>query len=177
MPSRAGAALRVRARSAARRLHRVSHAPWFDQFKAVGATRREPVPEMPCADANSRWPRERPTLYRQTGPLLFPAPGRLLERRLPSGHPWVEHQPQNALLRKSNQGMNHRATIYCGVLLATLLPPAALGIRGAEIDTGALPAAAKAAVDFDRDVKSIFESTCFRCHGPEKPKARFRLDN
>ncbi|HXT39894.1 MAG TPA: c-type cytochrome domain-containing protein [Candidatus Angelobacter sp.] len=26
-------------------------------------------------------------------------------------------------------------------------------------------------------MKSIFESSCFRCHGPEHPKSRFRLDN
>ena len=30
---------------------------------------------------------------------------------------------------------------------------------------------------FDRDVRPIFEQSCFRCHGPEKPKSGFRLDN
>src|SRR5216117_643792 len=73
--------------------------------------------------------------------------------------------------------MNSRATISCGFFLATLLPSAAPDLRGAGIDAGILPAAAKATVDFDRDVKPIFESVCFRCHGPEKPKSRFRLDN
>ncbi len=70
--------------------------------------------------------------------------------------------------------MNHRATIHYGVLLATLLPPA---VRGAEIAAEQLPAPTTATIEFDRDVKPIFESVCFRCHGPEKPKARFRLDN
>ena len=32
-------------------------------------------------------------------------------------------------------------------------------------------------VVFDRDVRPIFEQSCFRCHGPEKPKSDFRLDN
>ena len=73
--------------------------------------------------------------------------------------------------------MNGRATIGCACFLATLLPPVELHLRGSEIDASALPAAAKATVDFDRDVKPIFESVCFRCHGPEKPKSRFRLDN
>src|SRR5438876_599257 len=73
--------------------------------------------------------------------------------------------------------MNNRATMGCGFVLAILLPPAGLDLRGAEFDAGALPAAAKATIDFDRDVKPIFESTCFRCHGPEKPKSHFRLDN
>src|SRR2546427_1856545 len=73
--------------------------------------------------------------------------------------------------------MNNRATMGCGFVLAILLPPTGLDLRGAEIEAGALPAAAKATIDFDRDVKPIFESVCFRCHGPEKPKSRFRLDN
>src|SRR5436190_276429 len=73
--------------------------------------------------------------------------------------------------------MNRRATLSCGFVLATLLPPVGPALRGAGIDAGTLPAAAKTTVDFDRDVKPIFESVCFRCHGPEKPKARFRLDN
>ena len=33
------------------------------------------------------------------------------------------------------------------------------------------------AVRFDRDVRPIFQQSCFRCHGPEKPKRDFRLDN
>ncbi|HEX7899403.1 MAG TPA: PSD1 and planctomycete cytochrome C domain-containing protein [Planctomycetota bacterium] len=31
-------------------------------------------------------------------------------------------------------------------------------------------------VDFDRDVKPILTASCVKCHGPEKPKGRFRLD-
>ena len=32
-------------------------------------------------------------------------------------------------------------------------------------------------VDFARDILPVFESTCWRCHGPERPKGHFRLDN
>ncbi len=32
------------------------------------------------------------------------------------------------------------------------------------------------AVDFDREVKPILATSCLKCHGPEKPKGRFRLD-
>jgi hypothetical protein len=31
-------------------------------------------------------------------------------------------------------------------------------------------------ISFDRDVRPIFAQSCFRCHGPEKPKSGFRLD-
>jgi mono/diheme cytochrome c family protein len=101
----------------------------------------------------------------------------VLERRLPPSDPRVEYQPKDALLKKLQEPMNHRATINCGVLLATLLPPVVRGATNATNTAGPLPPAANAVIDFDRDVKPIFESTCFRCHGPEKPKARFRLDN
>ena len=30
---------------------------------------------------------------------------------------------------------------------------------------------------FDRDIQPILATSCIRCHGPEKPKSHFRLDN
>jgi len=39
-----------------------------------------------------------------------------------------------------------------------------------------LPAPASGQILFDCDVRPIFEQSCFRCHGPEKPKSHFRLD-
>src|SRR3954468_2377516 len=41
-----------------------------------------------------------------------------------------------------------------------------------------LPVAARADVPlaFDKDVKPIFEQSCFKCHGPDKQKAGLRLD-
>ena len=50
-------------------------------------------------------------------------------------------------------------------------------VSAAELDPSKLPAAVPVAVDFEKDVKPIFEKTCFRCHGPERPKSGFRLDN
>src|SRR5438034_5285588 len=95
MPSRAGAAVRVRARSVARGLHRLSYASRLDQLQAARATRREPVPEMPCADPKSQWPH----VHRQAGPLRLRESRRLLERRLSPGDPRIEHEPKDALLR------------------------------------------------------------------------------
>lgn len=31
-------------------------------------------------------------------------------------------------------------------------------------------------ISFDRDIRPIFEQTCFRCHGPQNSKSDFRLD-
>lgn len=45
------------------------------------------------------------------------------------------------------------------------------------VDVSNLPPPATATIDFDRDVKPLFEKSCFQCHGPERPKSGFRLDN
>src|SRR5438552_4147148 len=47
----------------------------------------------------------------------------------------------------------------------------------AAVDEAKLPTSASVKVDFERDIKPMFESTCWRCHGPERPKSHFRLDN
>ena len=31
-------------------------------------------------------------------------------------------------------------------------------------------------VDYDRDVRPIFQKHCYECHGPEKQKSGYRLD-
>jgi len=50
-------------------------------------------------------------------------------------------------------------------------------LLGAAIDETNLPPPTALKVEFTRDVKPIFEAACLRCHGPERPKSRFRLDN
>ncbi|HEU6447093.1 MAG TPA: c-type cytochrome domain-containing protein [Verrucomicrobiae bacterium] len=40
-----------------------------------------------------------------------------------------------------------------------------------------LPAPVPGEIKFDRDVRPILEKNCLRCHGPEKRKSHFRLDN
>jgi hypothetical protein len=50
-------------------------------------------------------------------------------------------------------------------------------LSAAEVPENPAPAPAAAAVEFDRDVRPIFEASCLRCHGPERPKSHFRLDD
>ena len=50
-------------------------------------------------------------------------------------------------------------------------------VFAAEIDVSQLPPPAPVQIDFARDIKPILETSCLRCHGPEKPKSKFRLDS
>lgn len=47
----------------------------------------------------------------------------------------------------------------------------------AALDATKLPPPANVEVDFTRDIKPILDSSCIRCHGPERPRSKFRLDN
>jgi hypothetical protein len=51
------------------------------------------------------------------------------------------------------------------------------GVFAADVDESKLPAAAPVKIDFARDIQPIFENSCLRCHGPEKTKSKFRVDN
>lgn len=48
-------------------------------------------------------------------------------------------------------------------------------LPAAESQTNQLPPAATVKVSFDTDIRPIFETSCLRCHGPEKPRSGFRL--
>src|SRR5581483_8529708 len=64
--------------------------------------------------------------------------------------------------------------------VATLLFSATLfgtNLHAAGVDPAKLPPSANRPIDFDRDVRPIFEHSCFQCHGPARPRSHFRLDN
>ena len=55
---------------------------------------------------------------------------------------------------------------------------AAPPVKDAKPKTAAtvLPPAAARKIDFVRDIRPIFQRSCYRCHGPEKQKNGYRLD-
>jgi mono/diheme cytochrome c family protein len=60
----------------------------------------------------------------------------------------------------------------CGVLWFS-----GVAVAGAALDVSKLPPAATGAVDFGRHIQPLFEASCWKCHGSEKQKSGFRLDN
>ena len=63
--------------------------------------------------------------------------------------------------------------ILLGLALSTTI-----AIQAADPDISKLPpAATKTGITYDADIKPIFEKSCFKCHGPEKQKAKLRLDS
>jgi hypothetical protein len=64
-----------------------------------------------------------------------------------------------------------------GAVVWLLVWAAIAPVFAAEVDVSGLPPPATNTTVFDRDIRPIFERSCIRCHGAEKPKSRFRLDN
>jgi len=58
-----------------------------------------------------------------------------------------------------------------------LLSIGVVRVSAAEVDVSKLPPAGTNQISFARDIKPILETSCLRCHGPENPKSKFRLDN
>jgi hypothetical protein len=54
---------------------------------------------------------------------------------------------------------------------------ASLTAPAAELDPSKLPPPASREVSFAADIQPLLERSCLRCHGPERPKSGFRLDN
>ena len=51
-------------------------------------------------------------------------------------------------------------------------------LLSADVDVSKLPPASKKeGVTFAKDIQPLFEKSCYKCHGPEKQKAKLRLDS
>ena len=74
-----------------------------------------------------------------------------------------------------------KATPIKSLTLASLglIAGGLLAVHADDVDLSKLPPAAdKKGVTFEKDIKPIFEKSCFKCHGPEteKPKGKLRVD-
>lgn len=68
--------------------------------------------------------------------------------------------------------------IGCSLSLAAEARPGRQAAKVPPVDPATLPAASsKTGVTYATDIKPIFDKSCVRCHGAEKPKARLRLDS
>jgi len=64
-------------------------------------------------------------------------------------------------------------SILLGIALS-----AVISSQAADPDIKKLPApAAKTGLTYDADIKPIFQKSCFKCHGPDKQKAKLRVDS
>jgi mono/diheme cytochrome c family protein len=76
--------------------------------------------------------------------------------------------------------MMKRLVAICVTAAASL---ALIQAQGAEKDKVQIdpkklpPAASKPDVTYNADIKPVFEKSCVKCHGAEKPKGKLRLDS
>ena len=68
-----------------------------------------------------------------------------------------------------------RTKVFSSILILIFAAGAALA---KDVDTSKLPPASdKKGVTYAKDIKPIFEKTCFKCHGSEKQKGKLRVDS
>jgi hypothetical protein len=63
------------------------------------------------------------------------------------------------------------------LFVTALIGLSCVAALAADVDVLKLPPAATRTIDFARDVRPLFEQTCYGCHGPEKQKSNYRLDS
>ena len=76
--------------------------------------------------------------------------------------------------------ITHPPGLHAFTLVAALLPSLSASHAAAQshIDLSKLPPPAnQPGLAYASDIKPIFDKSCVRCHGAEKPKAGLRLDN
>jgi mono/diheme cytochrome c family protein len=68
-------------------------------------------------------------------------------------------------------------TVFLGAAFALSVFSARAADK-AKVDTSKLPPASdQKDVTYAKDIKPIFEKSCVKCHGAEKPKGKLRLDS
>ncbi len=72
----------------------------------------------------------------------------------------------------------YAAWVMLGILGCFLFGEPAQAGKKKQPDFSKLPPASdRKDLTYDKDIRPIFEASCFKCHGPEKHKGKLRLDN
>ena len=65
-------------------------------------------------------------------------------------------------------------TVFAGVGILAM----ALAASAKDVDVSKLPpASSQKDVTYAKDIKPVFDKSCIKCHGAEKPKGKLRLDS
>lgn len=84
-------------------------------------------------------------------------------------------------MRGARTQSNSCATTRCffphTLCLVLILGSFRFSLPAAETNFVVLPPPANGQIIFDRDIRPVLETSCLRCHGGEKPKSHFRLDD
>ena len=80
-----------------------------------------------------------------------------------------------AAVWKADNYLPMTTKVFSSILILIFAVGAALA---KDVDISKLPPASdKKDVTYDKDIKPMFEKSCFKCHGPEKQKGKLRVDS
>ena len=89
--------------------------------------------------------------------------------------------PKNQIqtMRNKSVSLKHFVVVLSsGAIALAIAVHAAEKDKKTKVDVSKLPpASSKQGVTYANDIKAIFDKSCIKCHGPEKPKAKLRLDS
>ncbi|MFN0067161.1 MAG: hypothetical protein ACKVYV_05940 [Limisphaerales bacterium] len=80
-------------------------------------------------------------------------------------------------MRRAASKSPPRTSFVLVLVVVLLLAPCARSGPAGDIDLDQLPPAATGEVSFRQGILPLLERSCLRCHGAEKPRSRYRLDN
>ena len=77
-----------------------------------------------------------------------------------------------------NSMSKQNSILAAGITLALTITLFSAIAADKKVDVSKLPPPSdKQGVTYAKDIKPIFEKSCFKCHGPDKQKSKLRLDN
>ena len=72
------------------------------------------------------------------------------------------------------EGLARRISMAGAAMVMVL----SLGAADKPVDVSKLPPPSdKKGLTYDKDIKPLLEKSCLKCHGPEKPKSKYRVDS